>query len=407
MSRETYIKALEESIMRLRAVGVEKDILLVHHNDSDGISSGVALDEAFSRDGFRVTRIPLERVHPPIIERIHDLAAGKPVVYTDLGGRAAPVICGANRDRSFTMILDHHPAEPSTSDSVLCLSTEFFGLSGEEDISAATGATIFAQVMNPQNIDLSYLGVIGALGDSHDRSGRLVGENRKALLDAVKQGDMVYHETDGHEVYTLTRFGPPIAMQPFAKSLTTLGAAGYAMGGPETSAEACLQGETPSYKVKLAELTSLKNERFEHEVTRIKNGELSQTRHIQWFSVGAGFDPMGVKIIGEFCMEIRDEPFMNHNKYIAGFQDMPTEVPGLGTFTWDLVKVSMRVPTPLGSRIVEGSMPGLDWLLPEAALRVGGSIDACHGYAAAALVPRGREEELVALMNKLLTEKGV
>lgn len=407
MSKQTYIKALEDSIERLRAESAGQDILLVHHNDSDGISSAIALNQALSRDGFGVKRIPLERVHPPIIERIHDLAAGKPVVYTDLGGRAAPVICSANQDRSFTMILDHHPAEPSTSDRVLCLSTEFFGLSGEEDISAATGAAIFAQAMNPQNIDLSYLGVIGALGDSHDRSGRLVGENRDAMIDAVNQGDMACHEEDGREVYTLTKFGLPIAMQPFAKSLTTLGAAGYAMGGPEAGAEACLHGATPSYKAKLAELTSLKNERFGHEVARIKQGEVNQTQHIQWFSVGARFAPMGVKIIGEFCMEIRDEPFMSREKYIAGFQDMPTDVPGLGTFSWDLVKVSMRVPTPLGDRIVEGSMPGLDWLLPEAALQVGGSIDACHGYAAAALVPRGREPELVALMDKLLTEKGV
>ena len=86
---------------------------------------------------------------------------------------------------------------------------------------------------------------------------------------------------------------------------------------------------------------------------------------------------------------------------------MPAEVPGLGTFSWDLVKVSMRVPTPVGQRIIDGSMPGLDWLLPEAALRIGGSIDACHGYAAAALVPRGQEGGLVALMNELLTQKGL
>ena len=106
-------------------------------------------------------------------------------------------------------------------------------------------------------------------------------------------------------------------------------------------------------------------------------------------------------------MDIRDAGFMSNEKYITGFQDMPTEIPGLGTFEWDLVKVSMRVPTPLGQRIIDGDMPGLDWLLPEAALKIGGSIDACHGYAAAALIPRGKEEELIALMDALLVEKGL
>ena len=406
MSKQTYIDALNDAIARLRSESQERDLILVHHNDSDGISSAVTLEVALSRDGFDVQRIPLERVHPPIIERIHNRAASKPVIYTDLGGRAAPVICAANGDRSFTLILDHHPAEPSVSDRVLCLSTEFFGLSGEKEISAATGATIFAQAMSPKNADLSYLGVIGALGDAHDREGRLVGENREAMLDAVARGDMEYEDRSGQETYTLTRFGSRTPMQPFARSLTTLGAAGYSMGGPETGAEACLNGPTAQYEAKLADLSALKDERFANELAQLKGGALAQTPHIQWFSVGSGFAPMGVKIIGEFCMDIRDELFVASDKYIAGFQDMPTGVPGLGSFVWDLVKVSMRVPSPLNKQIVSGEMPGLDWLLPEAALRIGGSIDACHGYAAAALIPRGREEELVALMNALIEQKG-
>lgn len=405
MSKETYIEALKQSIEWLRAEG--RNVILVHHNDSDGISSAAALETALARDGFTIDRIALERVHPPIIERIHDNAAGRPVVYTDLGGRAAPAICTANRERSFTLILDHHPAEESTSEKVLCLSTEFFGLSGEKEISAATGATIFALAMNPDNSDLAYLGVIGAVGDSHDRDGRLVGENRDAMLDAVSQGVMEVGEEDGRETYFLTKFGERIPMQPFAKSLTTLGAAGYAMSGPAVGMNACLHGPNPGYATKLAELTTLKEAGFAREIARLEKGALSKTEHIQWFSVGAGFSPMGVKIIGEFCMDIRDERFMTDGKYIAGFQDMPAEVPGLGTFEWDLVKVSMRVPTPLGERIVAKKMPGLDWLLPEAALQIGGSIDACHGYAAAALIPRGREGELIALMDKLLVQKGL
>jgi hypothetical protein len=65
----------------------------------------------------------------------------------------------------------------------------------------------------------------------------------------------------------------------------------------------------------------------------------------------------------------------------------------------------MRVPGYLEEKIVAGKMPGLAWLLPEAAKRVGGSIDACHDYAAASLIPRGKEEELVATMDGLVSEK--
>jgi hypothetical protein len=135
---------------------------------------------------------------------------------------------------------------------------------------------------------------------------------------------------------------------------------------------------------------------------KLKAGGLKKSRHIQWFSVGDAFSPMGVKIIGEFCMEIRDADFVDVGKYIAGFQDQPAEIPGLGRFDWDLVKISMRVPSPLEERIVRKEWPGLAWLLPEAAKRVGGTIDACHDYAAASLIPKGREEELVAALDELV-----
>jgi hypothetical protein len=396
---------LKDGISKLRAAG--REVTLVHHNDADGLTAGAILESALSRAGFKVERIALERIHPPIVGRIHDRAAGHPVVYTDLAGRAAPVICELNRDRSFTLILDHHPAEESTSAQVLNLSTERFGLSGEEAISAATAATIFATALDEKNVDLRYLGVIGAIGDSHDRSGQLVGENREALIDAVSCGDILISEEDGCEVYTLTHFGSEMPLTPFAKSLTTLGAAGYALGGPEVGVRTCLNGPSTEYKQKLSELNSLKEERFSREFSRLQNGGLRKTAHHQWFIVGDGFSPMGVKIIGEFCMDIRDEEFMDPDKYIAGFQDMPEEIPGLGRFEWDLVKVSMRVPTPLGEQIVSGEMPGLDWLLPEAALKIGGSIDACHGYAAASLIKRGREEELIDRMDELLAQKGL
>jgi len=406
MSKATYVMALKQGIDRLRDAG--RTVTLVHHNDCDGLTAGAVLETALSRDGFTVNRIALERIHPPIVARIHDRAAGNPIVYTDLAGRAAPAICEINRDRSFTLILDHHPAEESTSDSVLNLSTERFGLSGEDAISAASAATIFASALDERNDDLRYLGVIGAIGDSHDRGGKLIAENREALMASVSRGDIrIVPKTDGKEGYALTRFNEELDLTPFARSLTTLGAAGYALGGPEVGIKACFEGASASYRQKLAELDALKEERFAREIKRLQEGGMRTTPHHQWFIVGAGFSPMGVKIIGEFCMDIRDEVFMDPAKYIAGFQDMPEEIPGLGRFEWDLVKVSMRVPTPLGQRIIDGDMPGLDWLLPEAALQVDGSIDACHGYAAASLIPRGREEELIGLMDRLLNQKGL
>jgi hypothetical protein len=401
MGKTEYIAALEEGLSALVGTG-KRDVVVVHHNDADGLSSAAVLLVALSRAGYHVERITLERVHPPINQRLHDLHAGTPIVYVDLGARAAPMIAEVNRGRSLVLIVDHHLAEETDDPRVFVLSTELFGLSGEQEISASTAAWLFAQVLDEGNRDLAYLGVIGAIGDSHERGGRLIGENREALEEAVARGEVEVEERDGRESYRLVKFGGPIDLKPFAKSLTTLGAAGYAMGGPDIAVRAILEGPAPETEAKLGELEELKRQRFEAMVGRLRAGELRMGRHVQWFSVGDGFSPMGVKMVGEFCMEIRDLEFMDPGKYIAGFQDMPAEIPGLGRFDWDLVKVSMRVPSPLEEKIVAGEMPGLAWLLPEAAKRVGGSIDACHDYAAASLIPRGREEELISALDELV-----
>ena len=404
MGKAEYLEAVREALGELRRSG-GKDVVLVHHNDADGLSSAAVLEVALSRTGFEVLRIPLERVHPPINRRIHDLHAGTPVIYVDLGARAAPMIAEVNKGRSLTLIVDHHLAEETDDPAVFNLSTELFGLSGEREISAATAAWLVAQVLDEANRDLAYLGVVGAVGDSHERGGKLIGENREALEEAVARGHVEVEEIDGREVYRLVKFGEPIELKPFAKSLTTLGAAGYAMGGPDIAVRTLLEGPSGEFEGKLRELETLKRERFELMIAKLRRGALKKTNYIQWFSVGEGFAPMGVKMVGEFCMEIRDMDFVDPEKYIAGFQDMPTEIPGLGRFEWDLVKISMRVPTLLEERIVRKEMPGLAWLLPEAAVRVGGSIDACHDYAAASLIPRGREEELVAAMDELIEER--
>jgi len=134
MSREAFLSAAKESIARMRKAGSEA--VIVHHNDADGLSSAAALQVALSRARFAVQRIPLERVHPPIVARIHDRFPST-ILYVDLGGRAAPVISEANRGRRFTIILDHHHPERPTDPRVVNLATEFYGLSGEMDISAA------------------------------------------------------------------------------------------------------------------------------------------------------------------------------------------------------------------------------------------------------------------------------
>jgi single-stranded-DNA-specific exonuclease len=112
--------------------------------------------------------------------------------------------------------------------------------------------------------------------------------------------------------------------------------------------------------------------------------------------------PMGVKMIGAFLDAVRNTGDVDPNRYLAGFQVIPDEVPGIGSFNFKQVKISMRVADPMEDRIRSGDALGLDTLLPEATARVGGFSDACHSLTAATTVAVGREDELLEEMERIL-----
>jgi len=401
MSKENFLKEIRKGIARIRAAGSE--ITLVHHNDADGLTSAAVLQTSLTRAGFSVRRICIERVHPPTIARIHEKFAAS-IFYVDLGAQAAPEISVANNGRRTTIILDHHHPNEPTDPKVLNIATENFGLSGDMDISASTAAYFFALELDANNRDLAYIGVLGAVGDEHDREGGLIKENRDALMDAVEQGHIqIEVDADGKERYSLTRFDDPIPMAPLAISVTTLGGVGYYSDGPDLGVRVCLEGLFPEAEQRLEELRKIQQKAYDETTERLKQDGFYETKHIQWFTVGDDFSPMGVKIIGEYCWDIRNEDFIDPEKYIVGFQNMAPEIPGLGAFDWAQTKASMRLPTPLERKIlVDKTMPGLGYLVPEAARQVGGSIDACHDYTAATIVDIGKEEALIVAMDKLV-----
>ena len=113
---------------------------------------------------------------------------------------------------------------------------------------------------------------------------------------------------------------------------------------------------------------------------------------------------MGVKMIGVFCDAIKNTEYVDPDKYVAGFQIIPAEIPGFGPIGMNDVKISMRVSAQMEADIRAGKTMGLDVLLPEATNKLGGFSDACHTLTAATTVAIGKEEQLIEEMEKILNE---
>ena len=398
--REKLIHDMQKAIEEVMQ-WPDKKVQIFHHNDSDGLSSGAILLRAFERAGFEIERYSLEKPYPALLQKVYEQEGGI-IVFADFAGRIAPILSDLNRERNLTLILDHHVAEPSTDPRVHNLDPCLYGLKGDRDISGSTTCYLFAHTWDPVNIDLAYIAAIGAVGDEFFVDGCLVSENRDVALEAVRQGKMEIREQEVGERYYLNTSGKQVACDEFGAYLDTLGAAGYYQNGPDIGVKVCLEGTTEDSDRMLENLKSVQAEAFEAELERIRSGALIKTDHIQWFEVKDRFKPMGVKMIGVFCDAIKNSGHVDPEKYVAGFQRIPDDIPGFGPIGMQDVKISMRVSAKMEADIRAGKTMGLDVLLPEATNKLGGFSDACHTLTAATTVAIGKEEALINEMEKLL-----
>ena len=138
-------EAMEQAVRTLSSASAT-DVTLVHHNDTDGLSSGTILLSALEQSGYRTTRFSLEKPYPQVLESLLAREGGI-IIFADFAGRIAPLISRINQGRNLVIILDHHPATPSTDPSVINLDGELYGIKGDRDISASATCYLFADIL--------------------------------------------------------------------------------------------------------------------------------------------------------------------------------------------------------------------------------------------------------------------
>jgi len=376
-------------------------VQIFHHNDADGLCSGAILTRAFERQGYVVHRFCLEKPYPEVLKEIYK-HEGRILIFADFAGRIAPMLSDLNRGRNLTLILDHHVAEASTDPKVHNLDPDLYGFKGDRDITASTTCFLFARTMNPASVDMAPVAALGAVGDKFFVDGRLVGQNRDVTMKAVQQGMMVIREHTPGEQYFLKSSKGLIPCDELGVYLDILGGAGYYREGPDMGVRVCFEGISSESDRMVEELKAMKERVFETEIKRLQEGALRNSAHIQWFHVENRFSPMGVKMVGLFCEAIRGADFIDPQRYIAGFQVIPNEIPGFGPIGLNQVKISMRVSPYMEEEIRAGRAMGLEVVLPEATNRLGGFSDACHSLTAATTVAIGKEVELIEEMERIL-----
>lgn len=381
-------------------------VTLVHHNDADGMASAAALVYACALHDLDLRLRPVEKVHAPIVEKIH-APGGDIILYADLGGQSSHLIGRHAARNPLVIILDHHLPGGEVPANVIHLNPEDFGISGDADASGAAVCAIFARELaglaapsaTLQAALPAMLGVVGAIGDGQVHDGALSGLNRMLLEAALQQGEIQATP----EGLTIPRLGHR-TVRDVVDLLNLLGSVGFYAGHAGTGVDFLLGRDRGKALGVTGRLMEMKAAAFRSEADAIRRQGLGSSPHFQWVDVKERFKPMGVKAIGLFLEYLMAAGLSAPDRYLIGFQHLPAEMPGIGRLDQALTKISARVHPALRARIQQGGLPDFMTLIPQATVRVQGTADGCHRFAAAALIAQGREGDFLEALETVLAQ---
>jgi single-stranded-DNA-specific exonuclease len=166
---------------------VEKDgfIHVFSHLDADGVAAagimGKALFRLDARFRLRVTQWVDEKI-------IGEIVADKPqlVILTDFGSGYLELLNEKIPDFK-VLILDHHQVTGEVDNkNFVQVNPHLHGIAGATDVSGSGVAYFVAKAVNSENVDLSPIALVGALGDMQDKNEerKLRGLNALIVEDA-------------------------------------------------------------------------------------------------------------------------------------------------------------------------------------------------------------------------------
>jgi len=208
-SEETFISSLEPAAEMLKRHAESGDtVRIITHSDADGLAAGGILSLTTKRLGMGFKTTCERRVDEKMVEAV---AAEMPplVIFSDLGSGYLDMM-ERHLAGSDVIVLDHHLPVETEAPHIVHVNPLLHGLDGARGISGAGVAYLFSKLIDAGNVDLSPLGIVGALADQQDKGEKrsLIGLNRRIEADAKEAGlletriDLIFY---GYETRPLAR----------------------------------------------------------------------------------------------------------------------------------------------------------------------------------------------------------
>tara|TARA_Y100000310_G_C20679233_1_gene814923 strand:- start:480 stop:1799 length:1320 start_codon:yes stop_codon:yes gene_type:complete len=180
------IEKIKSAIESLDSLSKQKPIKVISHFDTDGISSAAIFSRTLSRWGKNFS---LEIVKSLTKEYIESLPNTHILIFLDLASNSLSYLSKKNTK---VFILDHHTISQQIPENVTMINSP----QETENVCSAAVCYLFAKTLSPHNKDLATLGVLGMVGDNHEKN---VGSMYTQIIadseTLIKKGLLLYPST--------------------------------------------------------------------------------------------------------------------------------------------------------------------------------------------------------------------
>ena len=189
MDKGAFLERVREGAELIKMhIELGHTIRLISHRDADGITAGAILAKAVAREGGSFQLSIVKQVSEELID---ELARENREIYvfSDLGSGSMELI-EKRLDFATVVVADHHPPEKEefSKESHHLVNPVPFGANSVRDLSGSGVAYFIAKEMNERNRDLSYIAMVGAVGDMQEIDGTFHGMNLDIIEDGKEAG---------------------------------------------------------------------------------------------------------------------------------------------------------------------------------------------------------------------------
>ncbi len=153
---ETLVNKFTEAIKN------NKDILIISHFDTDGITSAAILVQTLKKLDRRFSLKIVKRLEEEIIL---NLPRDKVIIFLDLASGSLNHLSKMNLENVF--IIDHHEIFQSIPEKINIVNPH---LNGKEELSSSSLVYLFCKKLNKEDKELAKLAILGMIGDSMEKS---------------------------------------------------------------------------------------------------------------------------------------------------------------------------------------------------------------------------------------------